>query len=248
VIATRHGSKPYSLSTYLKAYTKGGVYMELKICFRCKKELPRNLDYFPSNKSRKDGLSPYCKKCLVEYKQEHRKKNKEQIRKHKQEYYLKAKEHIQEYQQANREHILENKREHHRKNREQEKAYRREYLKNNLDKYRIWNKRRSARIKGLQFNYSSEIWENAVKYFDNKCAYCGEEKPLQQEHFIALSKGGEYTVNNIIPACLSCNDSKRDSDFFDWYHKKPFYSKKREKKILKYLDYKNGIQQLKLSV
>jgi hypothetical protein len=53
-------------------------------------------------------------------------------------------------------------------------------------------------------------------------------------------------VDNIIPSCMKCNISKNNSDFFIWYPKQPSYSKSREKKILKYLGYKDKIQQLSL--
>lgn len=65
-------------------------------------------------------------------------------------------------------------------------------------------------------------WENSAqqikKYFNNRCAYCGKELPLQQDHFIALSKGGEYSKNNIVPSCQSCNGSKGAKEFETWYN------------------------------
>mgnify|MGYP003489420683 CR=1 FL=1 len=81
--------------------------------------------------------------------------------------------------------------------------------------------------------------KNIKLEFNNKCAYCGKEKPLSQEHFVALSKGGEFTINNIIPSCQNCNSSKRATDFFEWYPKFKHYSKKREQIILKFLNYNN---------
>jgi hypothetical protein len=79
-----------------------------------------------------------------------------------------------------------------------------------------------------------------------KCKQCGKEEKLTQDHFKALSNNGEYTKNNIIPACINCNSSKNDADFFAWYPKQSFYSKKQELKILKYLNYdpKTKYQQL----
>lgn len=58
---------------------------------------------------------------------------------------------------------------------------------------------------------------------------------LTQDHFLPLSKGGEYTVNNIIPACKNCNCSKQDKDFSEWYSKQEFYRKERELKILEHV-------------
>src|SRR5438270_13348575 len=36
---------------------------EYKWCPDCKQDKPRNLDNFHANRSRKDGLSAYCKEC-----------------------------------------------------------------------------------------------------------------------------------------------------------------------------------------
>lgn len=89
-------------------------------------------------------------------------------------------------------------------------------------------------------------WEEIKKHFDYKCAYCGKDLPLAQEHFLALSKEGEYTLNNIIPSCKSCNSSKATKDFFKWYPNYKNYSKKRERAILKFLGYTDENQQLKI--
>lgn len=140
-----------------------------------------------------------------------------------------------------------------------------EYEKNNRDKHNERNKKyrstekgiltsnnhtnkRRARKKELEASLNKYQWMECKKYFDNKCCYCGNEGKLQQEHFIPLSKGGEYTINNIVVACKTCNCNKSDKDFFEWYPKQSFYSKKREQKILKYLNYdtKTKIQQLAL--
>ena len=108
--------------------------------------------------------------------------------------------------------------------------------------------RREARKRSLECNLTAKQWLDIKLQFDNKCAYCGKELPLAQEHFLALSKSGEYTVNNIICACKTCNSSKSNKDFFTWYPKYKYYSKKRERFILKFLNYKDGIQQITLAI
>lgn len=108
-----------------------------------------------------------------------------------------------------------------------------------------WQKRRARKLL-LPDTLTLKQWKQVKECFNNKCAYCGTELPLTKEHFVPLNKGGEYTINNIIPVCLSCNSSKKDKDFFSWYPVQSFYSKTRERKILKYLGYKNNKQQLKI--
>lgn len=91
-------------------------------------------------------------------------------------------------------------------------------------------------LKGLPNTLTDVEWDSAVRFFEGKCAYCGKAgKTLTQDHFIPLSKGGGYTADNIIPACGSCNSSKKNRWFEDWYPKNKNYSMKREEKIYLYL-------------
>ena len=41
-----------------------------------------------------------------------------------------------------------------------------------------------------------------------KCFYCGiNSVPLSMDHMIPTSRGGKHVINNIVPACKSCNNS-----------------------------------------
>lgn len=43
------------------------------------------------------------------------------------------------------------------------------------------------------------------------CAYChNTNRTLEQEHVVPLVRGGDHTLENIIPACRTCNASKGD--------------------------------------
>jgi 5-methylcytosine-specific restriction endonuclease McrA len=45
------------------------------------------------------------------------------------------------------------------------------------------------------------------------CAYCGElDAALQKDCVLPLSRGGRYTVENVVPACRSCNASKSNDE------------------------------------
>lgn len=176
-----------------------------------------------------------------------------------------------EYHFANREKIIKEKKIYYKKNKDRFKERYKKYYEENkeevLERNRRWRlankdivnkieQARKARIKSLEATFTTEDWEDVRKHFNYSCSYCGmnEEEHqalykqvLHQEHFIPLSKGGEYTHNNIIVACRSCNSSKNDKDFFEWYPEQKFYSKAREKQILEYLNYiDSDIQQLAL--
>lgn len=70
------------------------------------------------------------------------------------------------------------------------------------------NKR--AEIVALPATLTLEQWQQTLRDFNNKCAYCptGEYEVL--EHFIPLIFGGGTTEYNCVPACSSCNSIKSD--------------------------------------
>ena len=126
------------------------------------------------------------------------------------------------------------------------KIKKKEWKANNIERVRIYRQRRRAKKRDLPYTLTIEQWEAITLHFNHRCAYCGKSEELTQDHFVAMSRNGEYTHNNIVPACKRCNFSKNDTSFFCWYPRQVFYSKKREAKILKFLHYQNGTQQLSL--
>jgi 5-methylcytosine-specific restriction endonuclease McrA len=55
---------------------------------------------------------------------------------------------------------------------------------------------------------SNDQWA-ALKSAWGGCAYCGESTaPLQRDCVLALSRGGCYTLENVVPACGPRNASK----------------------------------------
>ncbi len=43
---------------------------------------------------------------------------------------------------------------------------------------------------------------------------------LQKDCVLALSRGGRYTVLNVVPACASCNASKCNDEVTGWLRRK----------------------------
>jgi hypothetical protein len=43
---------------------------------------------------------------------------------------------------------------------------------------------------------------------------------LQRDCVLALSRGGRYTLDNIVPACGSCNTSKCNDEVTRWLRRK----------------------------
>ena len=52
-------------------------------------------------------------------------------------------------------------------------------------------------------------------------AYCRAEGPgLQRDCVTPISRGGRYTLENVVPACRSCNASKHNSEVTGWLRRK----------------------------
>jgi 5-methylcytosine-specific restriction endonuclease McrA len=53
------------------------------------------------------------------------------------------------------------------------------------------------------------------------CAYCGtEDAALQKDCMLPISRGGRYTLSNVVPACGSCNASKCNLEVTLWMRRK----------------------------
>jgi len=63
-------------------------------------------------------------------------------------------------------------------------------------------------------------WEALIAAWGG-CAYCGlTDGPLQRDCVLPLSRGGRYTLANIVPACRSCNSSKCNHEVTGWLRRK----------------------------
>ena len=66
-------------------------------------------------------------------------------------------------------------------------------------------------------------WRKSLHEFTgNSCIYCGKTSE-SIDHVLPRSRGGLSITENCVPACLSCNGNKTDSDAFEWYRKQRFY-------------------------
>ena len=55
------------------------------------------------------------------------------------------------------------------------------------------------------------------------CAYCGADgTPLQRDCILAISRGGRYTLQNVVPACGACNASKSNGEVTRWLRRRRF--------------------------
>lgn len=69
--------------------------------------------------------------------------------------------------------------------------------------------KRNARLRAVRNDLTLEQWFGIKEFYENKCVYCeATDKPLTIDHIQPISKGGEHTASNIVPACKSCNSRK----------------------------------------
>ena len=221
---------------------------KFKTCKKCGQELDINCFYKAS--STKDGFNMCCKDCIKLNSKTYYQENREKIDKRKalhregnKEIYI---NYSRQFYIKNKINITICKKKYYVDNKKEIDKRQKHYAKNHLEELRIYNQKRKASIKNLPHTLTKEQWLNIKLVFNNNCCYCGKRVPLEQDHFFPLSKNGEYTLNNIIPSCKSCNCSKHDSEFINWYPTYKFYSKKREAKILKFLGYSDQNQQLRI--
>lgn len=81
-------------------------------------------------------------------------------------------------------------------------------------------RRRKRRMDRVEHDLTDEQWFALTSAWGG-CAYCGSTAaPLQRDCVLALSRGGRYTLDNIVPACRSCNASKCNDEVTGWLRRK----------------------------
>ncbi len=53
------------------------------------------------------------------------------------------------------------------------------------------------------------------------CAYCGVKAGrLQKDCMLPVSRGGRYTIMNVVPTCGTCNASKWNAEVTGWMRRR----------------------------
>jgi 5-methylcytosine-specific restriction endonuclease McrA len=72
----------------------------------------------------------------------------------------------------------------------------------------------------VEHDLTDEQWEELAEAWGG-CAYCGsDDGPLQRDCVLPISRGGRYTLDNVVPACRSCNTSKCNHEVTCWMRRK----------------------------
>jgi 5-methylcytosine-specific restriction endonuclease McrA len=81
-------------------------------------------------------------------------------------------------------------------------------------------RRRRRRMGRVEHDLTAEQWIALLTAWDG-CAYCGgTDVVLQRDCVLAISRGGRYTLANVVPACGPCNSSKCNDEVTGWLRRR----------------------------
>ncbi|HWS49406.1 MAG TPA: HNH endonuclease signature motif containing protein [Microbacterium sp.] len=81
-------------------------------------------------------------------------------------------------------------------------------------------KRRKLRLARVDNDLTAGQWVS-IRDAWGGCAYCqAADGALQRDCIMPISRGGRYTLENVVPACASCNASKHNGEVTAWLRRK----------------------------
>ncbi|MFE6254460.1 HNH endonuclease [Agromyces sp. NPDC057865] len=84
----------------------------------------------------------------------------------------------------------------------------------------VYARRRKRRMARVTHDLSDAQWAALTAEWQG-CAYCGaSDRALQRDCVLPISRGGRYTLENVVPACGSCNASKCNDEVTSWLRRK----------------------------
>ena len=159
-------------------------------------------------------------RCKNHYQRAYAAENADRIKAQQAEYRsrpenrAKAIQTAREWHRANPERSRESARRWARENVDRIREYKREYRAANRDAIRALNNRRKAMYRAVEVNdLTSAEWVKIIASHDGRCVYCGDQpERITMDHVVPISKGGNHTASNVVPACGPCNSSKSAND------------------------------------
>lgn len=90
------------------------------------------------------------------------------------------------------------------------------YYYANHEKQVLYSRNYQHGARGFSIAITAREWRRLKARYHHQCAYCSKSGPLQMDHVVPLARGGRHAPANILPACASCNISKRDHFLSEW--------------------------------
>jgi hypothetical protein len=171
-----------------------------KECTKCNEWKP--LNKFSTDKKGTGGFKSECKECSAKRFKKYYEENKCYMH-----------ERAKKWKEINRELHLDYMYLYHIEHKQQEKLYRNQ----NKDILRLNVTRRLARKRQLPDDFTFEQEMSVAAEFNKSCAMTGGSN-IHWDHVIPLSVGhGGTTYGNMIPLRADLNQSKNDSNIFEWF-------------------------------
>ena len=191
---------------------------------------------FARHSGHSDGLQSLCRRCKEQRDKKYRQANPGIVSACKRLWYLRNKEREdtkkRKYRAANKLSIADRVRRYYSNHQNEIVRYQRQYYIDNrssiLERSRVWamenrdryratiraaSLRRRAKLMGASGRGLSSCQIEDIKEMNAYlCSYCGRRATrLEMDHVVSLNSGGSHDVDNVTPACRSCNASKSDS-------------------------------------
>jgi 5-methylcytosine-specific restriction endonuclease McrA len=190
-----------------------------KRCTRCNQW--KDSSEFYKDKSKLDGLKSHCKTCHETYKRSYRATPAARLLQERREYVRRfcvvaivAPDSTAALFQAWRDRNIARRKAHLRahlkKWHAQHRNESRRWARDNRELIRTSaQEQRAARAEAAINTLSPPEWQWLLEQFEFRCAYCGQQGDgLTPDHVIPLSRGGNNSLSNIVPACGPCNIRK----------------------------------------
>jgi len=120
----------------------------------------------------------------------------------------KSREYSARYRRKYRERTLALVRKYHKLNAESRRRAAAEWRRRNPDRRAFISANRRARELKAPGSHTYAEWRAMVELLEGRCAYCGLSGPVTRDHVIPLARGGSNSIDNIVPACRTCNARK----------------------------------------
>ena len=162
--------------------------MTTRCCSMCKGEFPATLEHFYAHPGGKYGLNNVCKAC-----QKAKARASEKARKDSPEFKRREAEKSREY---------------HQRNPEQARLRCQQWRQRNPSAAKVHQKLRRKRLNNG--SYSPAEWEAKVALYEGRCHWCKQTVTdgLVVDHLVPVSRGGRNVIENVVPSCHPCNQSK----------------------------------------
>ncbi|GAA1843581.1 hypothetical protein GCM10009750_32360 [Agromyces salentinus] len=86
----------------------------------------------------------------------------------------------------------------------------------------VYARRRKRRLAQNTHDLTDAQWQALMAEWGG-CAYCtASDRQLQRDCVQPISRGGRYTLGNVVPACGACNASKSNDEVTSWLRRKNF--------------------------